>query len=348
MEDVGVQVGSKDFRYWSELELTLSLDTFATLSFRAPFEPTNPDFRSTFRPFSFSPLKVLLEGTPLFTGCMVGVHPEGSGAERKCEITGYALPGVLNDCNAHPDKGPYEFKKVTLKTIAESLAGPFGLSVRFQDEIGAKFGKAKLENETEVFKFLCELAKQRGLVFTSDPDGVLLCWKSVKVGHPVARLTDDSQPVTKIEGTFNPQEYFSQITGRGRARGKHRSTKHTEKNPYLSVLRPHNFMVPDTDPAEVPAATRAELGRMFANVASWTISDLPTWRDPNGELWQPNTTVTVNAPSAMIYRDTELLIRSVTLKQDAEQETADMNVVLPGAFSSEVPSFMPWDEPNGF
>jgi prophage tail gpP-like protein len=106
-------------------------------------------------------------------------------------------------------------------------------------------------------------------------------------------------------------------------------------------------MVPDTDPAEVPDATKAELGRMFANVASWTISDLPTWRDPQGELWQPNTTVTVNAPYAFIYRDSELLVRSVRLRQDPKNgERADLNVVLPGAFSSEVPSFLPWDEPD--
>lgn len=348
MEQVGVQVGSKDFEDWSELELTLSLDTFATLSFRAPFEPTSADFRATFKPFSFSPLKVLLAGSPLFTGCLVGVHPEVTAEERKVEITGYALPGVLDDCNAPGDSTPYEYKKVTLKTIAEALAGPFGIRVRFQDDPGAKFGKAKLENDKEIFKFFCELAQQRGLVFTSDADGVLLCWKSVKTGNPVARLTDQSQPLVKIEGTFNPQEYFSQITGFGRSRRKHGGAKHTEKNVWLqNVLRPHNFRVPDTDPAEVPDATKAQLGRMFANVASWTVEDLPTWRDPQGELWQPNTTITVNAPYAMIYRDTELLVRSVRLKQSAGKESADLNLVLPGAFSSEIPSFMPWDDPPG-
>jgi prophage tail gpP-like protein len=346
VENVSVLVGSKEFKYWSELELTLSLDTFATLSFKAPFEPENADFRQTFRPFSFAPLKVLLDGAPLFTGTLVGVHPEVTASERKVEITGYALPGVLDDCNAAAGANlPHEYKKLTLKQIAEALAGPFGLAVKFQDGIGKPFTKVKLEEEKAVFAFLVELAQQRNLVLTSTGDGVLLCWKSVQTGNPVATLSDSEQPITKIEGSFNPQEYFSEINGFGRSRRKHRGGAHTVKNPFLTgVLRPRSYKPPDTEPADIEDATRSQLARMFANMASWTVDDLPTWRDPQGDLWQPNTTANVTAPSAMIYRRTELLVRSVKLFQDKGEERASMNVVLPGAFSGEMPSHLPWDE----
>jgi prophage tail gpP-like protein len=345
LESVGVQVGTNDFEHWSELELTLSLDTFATLSFKAPFEPENPSFRSVFRPFSFSPLKVFLSGSALFTGTLVGVHPQVSADRREVEITGYALPGALDDCNAPASSLPHEYKKLTLKQIAEALAAPFGVAIQFQAGIGKPFTKVKLEAEKTIFAFLVELAQQRGLVLTSTADGVLLCWKSVPTGNPVATLSDTEQPLVKIEGTFNPQEYFSEITGFGRSRRKHRGGFHTEKNPWLrGVLRPHNFKAPDNDPADIEETTKGKLARMFANAASWTVEDLPTWRDPRGDLWQPNTTINVIAPSAMIYRESELLIRTVKLKQNKEHESATLELVLPGAFSGESPGVMPWQD----
>jgi prophage tail gpP-like protein len=72
---------------------------------------------------------------------------------------------------------------------------------------------------------------------------------------------------------------------------------------------------------------------------------MPGWRDPQGDLWQPNKTMLLTAPRAMIYRRTELLIRSVTLRQKADVETASLELCLPGAFNGKTPDFMPWDEP---
>jgi prophage tail gpP-like protein len=347
-EKVSVVIGSEEFAYWSNLELTLSLDTFATLTFKAPFEPENAEFRRTFEPFTFKPLKVFLNGSRLFTGTLVGVHPTVSAERREVEITGYALPSTLADCNAPGDTVPHEFKKVSLKDIAAALAGPFGIPVEFRDGAGKPFAKVKLDEDKAILEFLAELGRQRKLVFSSTPDGVLLCWQSVAVGKPVASFSDSESPITKVEATFSPQDYFSQITGRGRSRRRYRNVKHTEKNPYLSVLRPMNFMVPDTDPADVPEATRAQLGRMFANMASWTLPGIPGWRDPQGVLFQPNTTIMLTAPGAMVYRETELLVREVTLRQSGGEngeESCSLGVVLPGAFSGEVPSFMPWQEP---
>jgi hypothetical protein len=46
----------------------------------------------------------------------------------------------------------------------------------------------------------------------------------------------------------------------------------------------------------------------------------------------------------MIYRETEMLIRDVSLRQDPGGETAALHLVLPGAFSGAMPEFLPWDE----
>lgn len=345
-ERVSLEIEGKRFEHWSELELTLSLDTFATCVFRAPFEPERRDFRDLFRPFSFRPITIRVDNDVLFTGTMVGVEPEQDAHSSAVSVTGYSLPGVLNDCNAPGDTVPHAWEQTTLRTIAEQLASPFGIGVKFEADVGKPFIKAKLSETESILTFLSELAQQRNCVWSSTADGRLLCWKSVSTGSPVGTfVVDGEQPVTSITATFNPQGCYSQITGFGKSKRRGVGNKHTEKNPWLTRLRPHSYRVPDADPGDVPQATRAALGRMFADMARWSLDSLPGWRDPNGKLWEPNTTLMLTAPKAMIYRRSELLIRSVTLRQDATSETASFELVLPGSFSGETPSFQPWEDP---
>lgn len=348
-EKVSLLIDGRKFEHWPEIELTLSVDTFATCQFKAPFEPEYAAFRETFRPFQFKPLEIRVDDVTLFKGTMVGVDPDADASKSEVTVTGYALPGVLHDCNAPGDTVPHEFKKVDLRTIARALAEPFGIDVTFEADVGKPFTKAKLDESQTIFDFLTELGQQRGLVFSNTPDGVLLCWHSVETGNPVATfVVGEDQPLTKITASFNPQKYFSEITGFGRSKRKGAGHKHTAKNPWLpNRLRPHSWRVPDADPADIPEATRAELGRMFATMASWSLPNIPGWRDPNGDIWVPNQTIKITAPRAMIYRRSEMLIRNVTLRQSASEESAEFELVLPGAFSGDVPEFLPFEEPIG-
>ena len=66
-EQVSLLIDKKLFAYWSDLEIKLSIDSFDTVGFSAPFEPDRQEFRETFRPFSFKPIQVLVAGEPIFT-----------------------------------------------------------------------------------------------------------------------------------------------------------------------------------------------------------------------------------------------------------------------------------------
>lgn len=344
-EAVTVLIDGERFAFWSELELTLALDAFWAVSFTAPFEPERAKFRSIFRPFSFKPLQILLNGAPLFSGTLVGIEPRAQANQRTVEVTGYALAAVLSDCSAPASTVPHEFKKLSLGQIIQAICNPFGLRVQMRDPGGAVFPTVKIEEDQKLFEFIVNLAKQRNLVLSNTNDGQPICWKSVAPGNPVARLKENLQPVSNVTAEFSPQDYFSEITGFATATRKHGGAKYTAKNKWLpNVLRPTSFKLDDTDRGDAAEATKARLGRMFAGMASWTYSDIPTWRDPQGDLWYPNTTIKLTAPSAMIYRETELLIRTVKLSQDADKVSATLNLVLPGAFSGELPEQLPWSE----
>ena len=344
-ESVSILIDGQTIGNWSDLELTDSLDAFSTAGFTAPFEAEREEFRALFRPFSFKPVRIFVDDEPLFTGTLLGVHPRAEPGRRWVEVTAIALPGVIEDCTRPGDAVPHEFKKLTLQDIAKQLLANFEITDDFRDGAGSAFDKVKIDVDKKIIEFLVELAKARNLLLSNTPDGALLCWHARAPGDPVARLIGGLPPVGKVEAEFSPQEYFSEITGFAAAKRGRKGSKYTALNPFLEgVLRPTAFRLDNTEKGDAPEETKARMGRMLANVAAYTIEDMPTWRDPQGDLWQANTTVLVTAPDAMIYNEYELLIRRVRRKQDAERWQASLDLVLPGAFSGDMPAKLPWDD----
>lgn len=335
------------FGYWGNVEIRRSIDAYSTVVFEAPFEPERAEFRKTFRPFTFPRLECLINLETIVTGFVLDVSPELDANGRKIQVTGYAKPAVLHDCNLPPDafgKG-LQFQKQSLLEIARRIGAPFSITCDFRDDDPKPFDKVKLEIDKKLQEFLVDLAKQRSRVLTDTPSGDLLCWQSVEPGNPVCYFVEGRQPLTKVSAEFSPREYYSEITGFGKKKRAKGEARWTALNHFLEKpRRPHTFKLEDSERADVPTATLANLGKMFANILTVQIDDLPGWRDPQGNLWQPNTTLVLTAPGVMVYRPTEFLIRDVVLKQTPDTETASLSLVLPGAFSGRLPDDLPWDE----
>lgn len=342
-DEVAILIDGQRFRFWDRVRVTRSIDTMDTVEFGAPFDADAPGFRETFRPFSFKPVVITVGGTPLFTGTMVAVSPAVENSQKIVSVSGYSLPGVLNDCTSPASTYPLEFNDQGLRDISAALASPFGIAVEFQADQGAIFERVASEPGKKVLAFLTELAKQRNLVISSTTRGKLLFSQSIETGTPVARLQQGSAPVMAVTPFFSPQEYYSHITGIEPVIVGLAGSQFTVKNPRLQgVTRPITFNAPDTLDADVKAAVEAKAGRMFGNMASYSVR-VATWRDPQGNLWDPNTIVKLQAPEAMIYNEYAFVIRSVEFEREGRKETATLNLVIPGSFSGKVPESLPWE-----
>lgn len=344
-DEISVSIGGTTFRGWSDLEVTLGLDRHSTAGFVAPFDSERPEVRQTFRPFEFPDLDITIGGKPLFSGTLVDVVPRVDANSKTITVSAYSKPAVLEDSTAPASLVPLESNNLGLRQIATRLASAFGLGVVFEADEGARFSRVAPDTSDRVQTFLTKLAQQRGLVISSTPDGELLFRRATTTGSPVVKLEQGKAPLMSVTPTFDPQSYYSEITGYASAKRGRAGSKHTEQNTRLAggALRAMAFALDDTEKADAPDAVKAKLGRMFGNMVSY-VAEVPTWRDPKGGLWEPNTTLTVKAPDAMIYRETELLIRDVVLRQSATSRTASLGLVLPSAFSGEIPSRLPWDE----
>lgn len=343
-EDVAVLIDGKRFRFWDRVRITRAIDTMDTVEFGAPFDADAPGFRETFRPFSFKTVVITVGGEPLFTGTMVAVSPAVENGQKIVSVSGYSLPGVLNDCTSPASTYPLEFDNQGLREISGALSSPFGIGVEFEGDQGAVFERVASEPGKKVLAFLTELAKQRNLVISSTPRGELLFSQSKETGQPVARLQQGSAPVMAVTPFFSPQEYYSHITGIEPVIVGLAGSQFTVKNPrLLGVTRPLTFNAPDTLDADVKGAVEAKAGRMFGNMASYSVR-VATWRDPSGNLWTPNTIVNLLAPDAMIYTEYAFVVRSVEFEREGRAETATLNLVIPGSFSGKVPESLPWED----
>jgi prophage tail gpP-like protein/phage tail protein X len=342
-DEVAILIDGQRFRFWNRVRVTRSIDTMDTVEFGAPFDADAPGFRETFRPFSFKPVVITVGGTPLFTGTMVAVSPAVENSQKIVSVSGYSLPGVLNDCTSPASTYPLEFNNQGLRDISAALASPFGIAVEFQADQGAIFERVASEPGKKVLAFLTELAKQRNLIISSTTRGKLLFSQSIETGTPVARLQQGGAPVMAVTPFFSPQEYYSHITGIEPVIVGLAGSQFTVKNPRLQgVTRPITFNAPDTLDADVKGAVEAKAGRMFGNMASYSVR-VATWRDPQGNLWEPNTIVKLQAPEAMIYNEYAFVIRSVEFEREGRKETATLNLVIPGSFSGKVPESLPWE-----
>lgn len=347
-EEVSLEIDGTTFRFWSDIEVNLVFDGHSSVSFSAPFEPDLVEFREAFRPFAFKPVKVLVGGEVLFTGTMVDVAPQVDANSKTVSVTAYSRAAVLGDVTAPAGQHPLEFNGLNLLQISEKLLEPFGLAVSGPD-VGSPFERVTLEVDGKIQDFLVELAKQRGLILASDADGDLLYRENATIAtEPVARLNGSESPVLSVAPAFSPQNYYSEVTCISKTKGSHKRSKglggkYTETNPFaVGFLRPSVVELDDTEPADTPTATAAQIGRMFGNAATFEI-ELATWLTPGGQLWSPDQLVTLKAPYAMVYSETTLMIRAVQLRASAESKTAKIMCVLPGSFSGEFPDGLPWD-----
>lgn len=342
--EVAILLDGKRFRYWNSVEITRAIDSIDTVNFNAPFDSENIEFRKTFQPFTFKKIVITVSGNALFTGTLVNITPNLSSEQETISVDGYSFPGMLQDCTPSVNSLPLEFNNQTLEEIAKKLLLPFGIEVEFQGEEQASFKKVACEPTEKIFSFLTKLAKQKGLLISSTETGKLLFKKATVNSKPVAILKQGKPPLLTASADFYPQEYYSHITGIETTKIGKKGAKYTEKNPHVkTIFRPLIFTASDIKSGELKQAVEAKIGRMFANFVNYNIS-LPTWRNSEGELWTPNTIISLEAPNAMIYKEYKFLIRSVVLSRDSEKESARLNVVIPNSFNNEIPKELPWDE----
>lgn len=348
--DVAILINGYQFGDWIKLEILESITSVTAISLTTPFDFSDRRVRETFRPFTFQLIECYIGSERIFKGTIIDIVPEVTPDSSILNINAYSVAGVLQDCPMPASRFPIEYTFFNIRQWAQDLADPFGIEVEFLDDngeklldVGSSMGLTSLGAEQKILPFLAGLASQRNFIISSNKKGSLVFQRGVEPGNAVAYLVETDTLLTTVRPNFNANSYYSHLTGIAQSRVGTIGDQYTVVNKRLpGVVRPYTFKVSDTENASLEEVVNTRAGRMFANMVSYDIT-VSSWRDQRGDLWRPNTTVTLQYPSAMIYNDYEFVVRSVKFNKDAENESAVLNLVLPGVFNAQIPEVLPWD-----
>jgi prophage tail gpP-like protein len=344
-QDVSILIDGKQFVGFTGYEIHLNYDTLDTFSMTAPYDVALTEIKDAIMPFAYRNCAVYYNGNLLFNGTLLTPDPELTDNAREMTLQGYPLCGILNDCTIPLARYPAAYNGMNLKEIAEPLADAYGIGVDFQDSCGNAFTDISFEPTEKVLSLFSKLAQQRQLLFTNGSDGNLVFFKAKKES-PAVSFSEGEMPLISIKPKFNAQGFYSHIIGFTKTDKEKASVSYTWENPYLigkGVTRFLTIMPSDAETKdELEKAVLAYAGRMFADCVSYEL-ECEGHTAADGTVFPKGMTVRVNAPGAMIVKETNFIAKNIKLKRDTSGKTASMTLVLPGSFTEEIPEELPWE-----
>lgn len=342
---VTIVIDGQKFAFFSDFTLTQEIDSFDTFRFSAPFDPEIENLKNAFRPFSYKSCDVFYGFEILFSGILLAPQSQSSPEINPVSISGYPTCGILNDVHLPITKYPMEFNNQDLEQITNNVIPEFGLSSEFSSSAGNRFKKVALEPTKNILSFLVDLALQRGLLISNNTSGNLLFWEA-DTRSITSNFTEGETPFISCVPNFNPQQFYSHITGIMNAKSGKQSEKYTIENDYLisqGIIRTYNFIIEDAEKSDLQTSVKNKAGRMFGDAMQY---QLTVWghRNKNNELYKKNTLISVLASRAMIYTDTQFLIKKVTFNRSSQGgDTTILDLVLPESYKGEIPTTFPFE-----
>jgi prophage tail gpP-like protein len=336
-----IQVDGYSLGTLDNFEMILAIDAISKCSFSVPNEP---ETRAMFLPLQSQRITVDHLGDRLFTGRCASPQPQNAPNQNVLNIEAYADPGILELCSPSIEKFPLEWKNSLLEQIAEDLCDEHGIAVKFKTPTSSRFKRVDIAPGQNILGFLSDLSSQRGLILTSDASGTLLIHTGSSNGPIVSFLQNGKHPTENIDLTINEDKYFSSVTGIVPPKSKRGKigAKYTVQNPHAtSVVRSHTFECKDIDKGELETAVQSTAGRMFAEVISCSV-DVATWNNDMGSVYKPGQLVSLQSTEDFIPDAFTFLVTMVTLRKSAGNQSASLNLALPGVYSGELPERLPW------
>ncbi len=341
-EEIILKAGGNVYGGWTKISVTRSMESMSG-SFDLELTWKWQDSQNKYQAF-MEPIKqgeaciVEIGGERVITGYIDDWVPSYDEAQVLISVSGRDKTADLVDCSIDMASG--QFNNQTLTQIANTVCKPFGVEVVVNTDVGEAFPRIQIEQGETPHELLSRLARQRGVLLTSDTFGNLVMTRRSKASAGVSLILGEN--VKAARGRFSYRQRFSnfKVKAVGAAFGgdwdpaEPVSVGGIEANVKDSEIVRHRpiIIVNEEITTAEGAAKRGQWERQRSiaksNTAEYTVTG---WRIPQtGKLWNINTLVPVI--DEIIGLDEELLISSVMFSEDDSGRLAVISVVKPEAF----------------
>ena len=320
MENVTLTVSGQAWEGWTEMSFTRSLEAIA-----GEFDLTVTTQWSEAAPRVIKEglaCTIAIAGETILTGYIDDFIPSYDAENVSIRVMGRDKTGDLVDSSVVHKSG--QWKGVTLDALATEIAQPYGISVVNETDTGEAFGSVVLEQGETGFELLERLAKQRGVLLTSDAQGRLVITRASTQRVSVALVLGEN--ILAARGRFSWRERASEYIVKGSASAGGATwgaqpvqtiggRAATVTDPAINRYRP-KILVNEDNLTVGGASIRGDWykSRMLgeANTSEITVAG---WREngDTGALWQTNRLAEIRDPIQNL--NTTWLIKSVTFTE---------------------------------
>lgn len=317
---VSVTGGQFDVRGWSGLQIVRALDSCADgFSFSFPWEDTAKN-RKLWRAYRTVGCVIKYRGTPVVTGVIERIAATWAAGRRDLSIEGRSSTGLLLDLSAEPvEMATNSFNAIAaiLSPNVTVFASPDIQEITAQIDVG-----------TTIYAALAGIAAGHGLWAQPQSNGTLK-FSRISSGSPVARLTEGDSPIISIDTAHDLTRRYYRYRTIVTANGE--TTRGESVDAGVDPARDGKIEQAASESNAIDAAKFARSRGIIdsytctVTVAGWTI---------DGQLWAPGQTVSIEAPSAMIYNRSTLIIKRATMQLDESGgAVTELDLTFPQVFT---------------
>lgn len=340
-DSITLSAGGNIYSGWTRVSVTRSLEAMAgtfDLELTYKYQGDEERYQAFMAPIKQGePCVVKIGEDTILTGYVDDWVPSYDDSTVIIAVSGRDKTADLIDCSIEHPSG--QFVNQTLGQIATTVCQPFGINVVIETDVGAAFERVQIEQGETPHELLTRLARQRGVLLTTNGMGDLVITRASTVKAGVSLILGEN--IKAGRGRFSWRDRFSQFTVKasGAAFGSWDTNssgaiggfKATVTDDEISRYRPL-IIVNDEITTAAGAARRGQWERQRSiarsNSAEYTVVG---WRNPNtGKIWTINERVPVK--DEIFGIDEELLIAAVMYDEGEAGRIAVLSVVRPDAF----------------
>jgi len=332
-------IENKRFEFFSDFNVSLAYDQVAsTFSIGLYFDPNNADHRRLLRPGSYYKCQLWHERDVLITGYITACTFKHEATEQLAQISGYSLPGLLEDSSILVDDFALQSDGLNLLQITDKFVVAFGLSVTYDswvfEDLQKTYETSAAKPEQTIREYLGQLATQRNIVLSHTPFGSLHYTRALIDNQVPEYRFLGGQPNISMQLAFNGQPMHSRLQVAKEADMEGGNAGQAEiSNPYIPIYKSQFIEQRDGDDVDTAMVARMARNKQLENIAlTITIED---WSMQDNFIIRPNTIISVKNPKIFIFQETEFFIKSVSYKGDAKSATATLQCVLPEVYSDK-------------
>lgn len=300
----------------------------------------DPELDELARPRSLAEAVVSIRGKKLITGNKYITDPSLSN-KNQLGLGGFSKTISLIISNP---KVQQEFLESSLLDISRAYTLIFGIFVKstgVDDEVNEKFEDEKIGAQDKIFSFLQDLARQRGVLTSSDENGNLHYLKADTAQNIVGSIVEGENgagvPATdNFSARFDDTEAFQNYIAVNDSPYAYlvKDPQGISKDSRIKVTSFKTIIINSLIKGAGQKAADFARNQALAKGLSMPFQ-VNSWDAPNGELWRENTLVTVTSPSLFVPNGFTFLIRAVQYNLDSKGESAILSLVPPSLYTGE-------------